>query len=223
MRVRADLVIGLQNVTLAPGGIATMDITALSDANDNTLSSFALDLVITPIGSASSQPYFLLGANQPTSFYGNASYVFNGVSFNADPNNGGPLPLWSDPGPSPPPNSYPAGEIVGGDEAEPLGTGFVTLRPGQTYLLAEVQFSVPVGASLTDEFNISLNTSSSGVTGFSDQSNGALNFTSTPALVTLSVPEPSSLVLGMMGLAGVVGLGRPRRSAGCPSCRRLCQ
>lgn len=180
-----------------------MDITAMSDANDNTLSSFTLDLVITPIGSASSQPYFLLGANQPTSFYETMSYVFTGVSFNADPNNGGPLPLWTDPGPSPQPNSYPAGEIVGGDEAEPLGTGFVTLNPGQTYLLAEVQFSVPVGASLTDKFNVSLNTSLTGVTEFDDQNGSALNFTSTPALVTLSVPEPSGLLLTIMGVAGV--------------------
>jgi hypothetical protein len=95
--------------------------------------------------------------------------------------------------------------------AEPLGSGFVTLTPGQTYLLAQVQFSVPVGANPTDEFNISLNTSPSGVTEFDDQNGSALSFTSTPALVTLAaVPEPSGLILGMMGVAGVLALAQSR-------------
>jgi PEP-CTERM motif len=129
------------------------------------------------------------------------------------PSNGGPYSLWSDPGPSPPPNSYAAGEIVGGGEAEPLGTGFVSLNPGQTYLLGQVQFSVPAGASLTDEFNVSLNTGATGVTEFADQNGSALGFTWTPSLVTLTVPvpEPSSLLTGIMGVAGMVAVAKSRR------------
>jgi hypothetical protein len=73
MHARADLVIGLQNVSFAPGGVGTMDITATSDSSDNTLSAVSLDLVITPVGTPSSEPYFLPGANQPTSFYGSTS------------------------------------------------------------------------------------------------------------------------------------------------------
>ncbi len=116
-RARADLVVTLSDVKLAPGGIGTMDISTTSDniVSGDTLSSFGLELVITPVGTPSSIPAFLSGADQPIAFYDISNYVFYEQSFNANPAYGGPYPFWSDPYASPPSDSYPAGEITGGD------------------------------------------------------------------------------------------------------------
>jgi hypothetical protein len=205
-RAQAGVVVSLSNVNMAAGGIGTMDVSVTS-TGAATLSSFGLGLVITPVGTPSSIPYFLPSAVQPIAFYDSTNYVFYQQSFKSDPVFGGPSPFWYDPSASPPPNSYPAGEITGGDRADSTGPGYVTLGSGDTYLLAQVQFSVPVGAIPGDQFQISL-MSNTGLTYFNDQNGNPLTIQSAGGgLVTIAgaaVPEPSSST--MLVIAGIGGL-----------------
>ena len=73
-RARADLAISLSNVSLAPGGTGTMDITVTSKSSD-TLSAFGLELLITPVGHPTSLVQFTTAQLDP---YGNSNYVFAG-------------------------------------------------------------------------------------------------------------------------------------------------
>jgi hypothetical protein len=205
-RAHAGLVVSLSDVNMAAGNIGTMDISVTS-TGATTLSSFGLGLVITPVGTPSSIPFFLPSADQPIAFYDSTNYVFYQQSFNADPVFGGPIPFWASLSASPPPNSYPAGETTGGDEADSRGPGYVTLGSGNTYLLAQVQLSVPVGAIPGDQFQISL-LSNTGITYFIDQNKDSLAIQSVSGglvtVVSAAVPEPSSLTL--LAIAGLGGL-----------------
>jgi hypothetical protein len=198
-RARADITVSLQDVSLAPGGIGTMNIYASSTSGD-TLSQFGLELLITPVSSPSFL-YFSSGMDQPTADFGNPSpgYVFEGQSSSMDI----PLPFWG--GPFDPGTNYPNDTIAGGDSADAnAGSGYVTLTG--TYLLATVQFDAPVGASGTFQVSLAPSTYDATMTGFTyfqDMSDNFLNYSSSGGLVTISsVPEPSSLVLGAMASLG---------------------
>ncbi len=190
-RARADLNIALDNVTVAPGGTGTMDITVTSNSSD-TLSAFNLELLIAPSNGATSLLQFT--SNQPD-FTGNPNYVFVGESAL------GPA-FWSTP---PTTTNYLYDTISGGDSANGVPS-YVTITG--TSLLATVQFQAAPGATLGDQFQISL-VKDPNFTYFDDQNGTALNYSvgSTGGTVTITsvVPEPSSLtVVALSGLSGLL-------------------
>ena len=194
-RARAGAIITLDDVTVAPGGMGTMDITVTSDSSD-TLSAFGLELQITPVSAASVLQFT---TSQPDP-YGNSNYVFYNESFNAD---NGSIPFWNV---SSPPSPFLT--ILGGD-SDDSNQGYVSIpsTPGgsRTYL-ATVQFQAPQGATQGDTFQISL-VNDPNFTYFAyDQNYDLLNYTSTGGTVMISsVPEPSSLtVVALCGLSGLL-------------------
>ena len=173
----------------APADQVTVDfyVTATSDLN---LAYTGLELVINPVGTPTSIPDFLSGADQPTAFLNDPSYVFQGQSSDWDT----PLPFWFNPGASPPPNSYPAGEINGGDATD-APAGFVALVANQTYLLAAVTYEFQ---SAGDTFSVGV-VNDPMETYFQDQNSNNYTITSfdssTNTFTISAVPEPTSSTL----------------------------
>ena len=199
-RARADLNIALSDVTLAPGGTGTMDITVTSN-NSDTLSAFGLELLITPVGNPTSLLQFTTAQLDP---YGNPNYVFAGESLGSDLG----VPFWGPPSASG--THYPYDTISGGDSDDGSTLGYVTVPPnagGAYSYLATVQFQAPQGATLGDTFNISL-VSNPLFTYFDDRNGNPLTINSiTGGTVTITsvVPEPSSLtVVALSGLSGLL-------------------
>ncbi len=187
-RARADLIIGLGDITLGADNIGTMDITA-STSTGFTLSQFGLELLITSIGSPMTQLQFESPQPDSAFIYSNSNYAFAGQSFNAA---NGDLPFWNLPTPG-----FAPVDIVGGDAvASIFGSppGFVTIPGGTTVYLATVDLYVPQGTQL-NQFQVSL---VNGPNTYFDDGNG------NPLPYTTGVPEPSSLTL--ITLSGLCGL-----------------
>ncbi len=89
------------------------------------------------------------------------------------------------------------------------------ISSSDTYLLAQVQFSVPMGAMLGDTFQISL-VSDPNFTYFEDLNGNNLNYSASGGLVTVTaVPEPSSLTLmAISALSGLLWYRGRRRTTG---------
>lgn len=202
-RARADLVItGGTGTATANGGIGSVDFTISSTTGTDTLSSFNVQLQISVL-SGGSLLQFTSAQPDP---YARVNYVFAGNSF-GDTNG---IPFWGPPTTTVTPNDT----ISGGDSTN---AGFVTISTSPGSLLMSVQFQAAAGASVGDSFSIAL-VPSSGLggaqTNFNDQNSNALNYTSTPAIVTLSAatPEPSSFALtGLASLGFMLYRRRYRR------------
>jgi hypothetical protein len=200
----AGLTIDLGDVNLAPGGTGTMNIT-ISSSSLVTLSSFGLELAITPIGTPTSVLQFGASASQPNPYL-STNYVFYGQSFNQQ----FATPFWSVPG------MNPMLTAIGGDTQYSMGNfGYVSI--GTTpELLATVQFNSPAGASLGDQFQISL-VNDPNFTYFDDLNGNPLNggaYSMSGGVVTIApsaVPEPSSVVITLTGLGGLLGVRYARR------------
>ena len=204
-RARADLVVSLSNVNLTPGSTGIMDITVTSNNND-TLSAFGLELQILPVGTPTSVLQFTTSQPDP---YGNSNYVFRNESFNSD--NG--LPLWAVP--ATPPSPFVS--ILGGD-LDDSTQGYVSIpstAPGPHTYLASVQFQAPEGATLGDQFQISL-VNDPNFTFFDDKSgNNLVPFSSVGGGVAVeAVPEPSSFtVAAFCSVIGLLYFNRTRRQS----------
>jgi hypothetical protein len=201
---QASLVISMSNVNVAPGNIGSMEIDVSSTSSD-TLSAFGLELQISGVNMPTSVLQFTTSQPDP---YSNPNYVFAGQSFNAD---NGPIPFWTV---STPPNPFVT--IFGGDLNDSL-QGYVTIPAtvgGPYSYLANIQFQAPVGATLGDQFQVSL-VSNPSFTYFDDQNSNPLTIKSVSGgLVTIaaSVPEPASLtMMAFAGLSGLLCFGRARR------------
>lgn len=203
---RADLVItGGTGTAAANGGIGTVDFTISSTTGTDTLSSFNVQLQITPLSGGS----FLQFTTVQPDPYSRSNYVFSGNSFGAA--NG--IPFWGPPTTTTTPNDT----ISGGDSTN--NGGFVTISQAPGSLLMSVQFQSAAGSSVGDSFSIALAPSSGSGTGqtfFDDQNSNPVNYTSSAAVVTLtapsSTPEPSSFALtGLASLGFVFYRRRSRR------------
>jgi hypothetical protein len=193
----AGFVVNLSNVNVGPGGTGTMDIIVTS-TTAYTLSSFGLELQIAPIGTPTSVLQFNPSMMQPTAPFGSGNYVFQDNSFDQDFS----TPFWSVP------DSNPMLTAVGGDMND-SGSGYVSIGASLPMFLAAVQFAVPAGATLGDQFQISLVNDPS-FTYFDDLNGNLLvgGYSMTGGVVTVApsvVPEPSSLVITLSGLGGLLG------------------
>jgi len=185
---RADLSINLSDITLGANNTGTLDVLATTSSGF-TLSQFGLELLITSVGSPTTQLQFASPQPDPGLIYNNTNYVFAGQSFGAV--NG--LPFWG----SPTPGFAPV-DIVGGDAvASIFGSppGYVTIPGASTVYLATVELYVPQGTQL-DQFHVSL---VNGPNTFFDDQNG------NPLPYTTGVPEPSSwTVVAVSSLSGLL-------------------
>jgi hypothetical protein len=210
IRVAACAVILFElSASSAPADEVTVDfyVTATSDLN---LAFTGLELVISPVGTPASIPSFLASNDQPTAFLDDPSYVFQGQS--SDSQFG--LPFWNPPFTSPPPNNYPDGEINGGDAV--YNAASVTLTANQTYLLAEVTYSVP---SSGDTFTVGVVNDSS-QTYFQDENGNNYTITSFDGstntfTIAAAVPEPSSSTMLAISssLGGLLWYRRHRKTS----------
>ena len=200
---RADFQVTLSDVKLPPGGTGRMDFLFKSDNND-TLSQFGLGLMIKPVGTPATLLEF--SANQPVP-YNNPTYVFSGHSFNSD----NALPFWSHPYLT----NYASDTIIGGDSNN-SSQGYVSIQntfQGPHSYLASVEFDVPSGAAIGEQFRISVFTDPF-FTYFDDRNGNpvAYSIVGTGGVVTVAVvPEPASFTLMVLSGFGVVffyGLGR---------------
>jgi PEP-CTERM motif len=205
-QARADLSVTLESVILASGGTGTMDISVTSNGGD-TLSSFGLELQIAPTPGTTSVLQFTTTQTDP---YGNSNYVFSGESSNSDLG----IPFWSNPTLTPP---YNALTITGGD-MDDLTQGYVSIGAspdGPNTYLATVQFQAAPGATVGDGFLVSL-VNDPNFTYFDDQYGNpylSTNVSVSGGMVTIAaaVPEPSSLMMTLAGLGGLLWYWRGRR------------
>jgi hypothetical protein len=215
--VRADLTITLDNVTIAPGGNGSMNISVTSNDGD-TLSSFGLELQIIPQGMPSALLQFSMSQADP---YGNPNYVFYGQSSNASQM---PVsPFWSTPSDT----QYPGDTITGGDgQVNYLNNppGYVTLGSmiGTPFTyLAAVQFFDP-GGMPGETFQVSL-VNDPNFTYLDDKNGNPLTIDFDHGVnggqVTISnsvvaaTPEPATMTMAIVSLGGLLGYGCSRRIA----------
>ena len=188
--VRADLVISVDSLTLAPGGTGTLDvnINSTNPLGDN-LDTFGFEFQIT-----TSRPTVLEFVSTQPNPYSNSSYVF----FNNSLNQGPPVfALGTVSSVGAQSNTY-----IGGDGTV---TGSADIgSPNQ--LLLQLSVTAATGALSPvpgNTFTISLIPGAN--TSFSDNGTG-IPFTSTAGTVTISpasVPEPEPLVL--LGFTVLIG------------------
>ncbi len=176
-----------------------MDIDVTSTSGD-TLSSFGVELQIVPLPGATSFLQFTSSSSDP---YSNGNYVFFGVSGNSDYG----IPFWS----LPTITNYPSDTIFGGDSDEGTGAGYVTIGSSVGALntfVATVQFQAPAGATPGDQFQIMLVNDPS-FSYFNDQNGNPLAIDNVSGgLVTIAVPEPSTITLFAVSSLVLAAYGR---------------
>jgi hypothetical protein len=226
---RADLVISIQDTSVAQGGTGTVDVYLTSNAPIGTpdmINSYGFQLQITNNGVDGTQLAF--STNQDFGYVSattspNPPYVFlndSNAAQSSPPFIGGP----------PTQTMYPNDTFTGTDFT--FSNNPVSLSAGTTYLLASLTVTTATGAPpmASDSFTVSLVPPSgtgsvfAGNTFFDnfDYNSGseisATPFTSTSGTVTItpaSIPEPASIISGLTAvllLAGWHGARRLRRS-----------
>ena len=147
---RADLVIVGGNASVSPGGTGSIDFTISSTTGLDQLSSFGVELQITPL-TGNSLTVAIHSPPSPDPYFCRSNYVFAGQSLGQNL----AIPFWG------PPSSTTTNNdtITGGDMIDPSvnPSGFVTIpaTPGN-FLLTSVQFQAANGASLGDAFSIAI-------------------------------------------------------------------
>jgi len=195
--VRADLIISVESANVASGGTGTVDVFVTSTNNDS-LGVTSLQFDISRISGASTLQFT---NPQSNSFLGQSNYVFTGNSFDSINS----VSFFGSPTTTVTPNDT----LLGGDNTNDFTN--VTLTSGQPYLLAALTVQSQTGAAVGDQFQISLDPSSSFL--LSDFSPTA-PYTSDPGTITISppsvaTPEPGTLTLLISG-GGVLLLCRRR-------------
>jgi hypothetical protein len=221
---RADLVVSIGSTAVAPGatGSVTVDITN-SGSSAVQINSYGIQLVIAPISPTLSQLAFTMPTAQQLGYLSDPDYIFVNNSFDAIP---------------PPFVGSPTQTIYYNDTFNATDStadgNTVSIGVGQTYLLAVLPITTltQLEPQLGDSFSVSLNpasgtgSSSGGATTFFDvldSNNNEISFvpfTSTPGTVTIStaaVPEPSTLMLALLGIACLAVAQTTMRSKRAPT------
>jgi hypothetical protein len=183
----AGLVIEAPNLTATPGSTGSFDLLL---ANTNPAGGTSYDVAADSFGLALAGPL---------------SVTFTGVSINtvAAPyiyvtsgTTQGAGPLSTD--------AFPNTQFTGSD-SEFAAPGFRTVNPGDVFGLAHVSYMVsPITASGRDSIVIS----SGAATSLSDINGLAIPFTISNGSITVAVvPEPPSLVLGLVATTVLLGVG----------------
>lgn len=206
---QAELIIDIGSASLAPGSTKTIDVLISSNATDATpdmLNQYGLQLLITTAGSTRLE----FGQTQPQGFLNDSTYVFYSNSFSYD-------------------FSISASSIAttfvtndtfnAGDSTSNASTISLSQSSGQKLL---AQFQVTSDTTLPplagDTFTISLVPSSGTGSASGNASTyfdnydfdtgkeiSSVSFRSNPGTVTIQpVPEPSSLILSLISLGGLL-------------------
>jgi hypothetical protein len=182
-RTRADLIVSPGQATVAAGDTGMIDITVTSNSSD-TLSNFGLELLITPLGTATQSLAFTSSQADP---YSNSNYVFYSASTNSDLG----IPFWS----ALTTTTYLNDTIGGGDSYDSSGGIPVASSTTAPYsYLATVQFSAQAGTMGGDQYQISL-VNDSDFTYFNDANGNPLAYTSSAGLVTIGSASGTPMVV----------------------------
>ncbi len=214
--VRAELVVTVSDATIAPGTTGTLDVYLTSTAastSPDTINNYAFDLLITPTTAGELK----FSDSQSFSYLNDSSYVFHGNS--ADAGNSPP----SGGAPSTSSSGYANDSFVGFDNTSDFSTVSLS-SSSKKVLLASLTLDATI-TSAGETFTVSLVPTSgdgsmnSGASSYFNVVDSGFNqisavpFTSNSGTVTIgtaSVPEPSTLVLGLTGLLLAAG-DRARR------------
>jgi hypothetical protein len=208
---QANYLVTVGSILLPTGSNGYVPVYISSDSGDS-LASTNFEFRITTAGATRLE---FGGSPNPTGdpTFSNSAYVFFGNS--ADYINSFPLGVASQ-------SIVPADTFVGGDGTNDFSN--VTV-PGSNVLLAELQVTaataLPPGVGDTFTINLMPSTDSglnglNGNTGFADNNGTFYSFGSMSGNVTI-VPEPTSWVLGLIGLSAILlcRLWRLRNEPGC--------
>ena len=185
---RADLMLSIQPVTVAPGSVNDTFELYLTNMGGSTVDVAAFDLEIT---TPSSNIVF----EQSTTMTTTLPYIFLGNSLFG--------PTIS--------TSF-GGQIL--DESDAASAGFTVVAPGMSYGLGEVTFDVTSGAKAG--FDGVVYNPLSMATSFSDQNDNSLALSFSSGAIDVSspstTPEPAPWLLLVTGLAMAM-VWRVKRSA----------
>jgi hypothetical protein len=186
--VKADLIVSVADITLAPGGNGFVDVRIRSTAND-TLDTFGVEFRITTFFGINRLEF--VGPPSDTQL-GDLDYIFAGDS--AAAMIGPPAGLIST-------MFMPNDTYVGGDGTF-SGLGVTVPATDRLLVRLELTAATALAPKAGDIFTISLVSSPN--TFFRDSGFSEIDFVSSPGTVTIAgaaaiVPEPSSLTLLAMG------------------------
>ena len=224
---RGDLVISIENTSIASRGTATVDVLLRSTAGMTTpdqINGYGFQLQIVNNGTDNTQLAF--AGTQDFGYISNAGhnppYLFLGDSFDAYP------PATPVGGP-PTEIVYPGDTFTGSDSTDSGNP--VSLASGSTYLLASLTLTALTDAppNIGDSFTISLVPGAGSGSIFAgtstffdnvDYSSGdelsATSFTSTSGTVTVvAVSEPATIVSGLIGIMIIRGIHLSALWLGC--------
>jgi hypothetical protein len=198
---RAGLLIDIGSTTIT-GQTGSVNVTISSNQmSGDLLQNFDFDLLITPYAGTASQLAFLSPQNDFE--FSNPAYVFAADSFKI---------VYNAANPSAPltmgnlyPTNYTNDTFIGGDFTN-SGNNVTVLSSGALLLTLDFTRSTVVPPSVGDAFLVSL-LSDPDFTYFQDANGDSIPYQSSPGTIRIgaaAVPEPSSMSLMLLALAGLV-------------------
>lgn len=192
---RAGLIIQALDATVAPGGTGSFDVVLKDDGGTFQISGFTVEVAVTAgSGVTFTAADTLTDSTKEPYLFG--TYQSSPLPFATDPANPGVAA------------SFPNNDFVAGDVSM-TSPGFVTLNSGDILGLAHVSFSVDSGVPVGDTIAVTIVTG--GNTSLADDSGAPVAFSPSDGTIKVAAtPEPSSLVLGGIGLLGLAIYARAR-------------
>ena len=203
-QARADFIVGIGSTTIT-GPTGSVDVTISStQTGGDPLQVFNFQFFITPDTGTTSQLAFL--SPQHDSEFSNPAYVFATDSFKITynaANPGAPLSmgnLFS--------TNYTNDTFVGGDFTN-SGNDVTVLPSGAILVTLDFTRATAIPPSVGDKFLVTMGTDPN-FNYFQDAAGDSIPFSSNTGVITIgaaAVPEPSSLVLMLISVGGLVSAG----------------